>query len=88
MNTSYLAIVFKAHPENPEPEDLDFIYRIFPPTWVWVDQEKKRNGIRKEIFMGSEQHLEAMMEYIIPYFTSLEEQKRVVVLKKLVSIDE
>lgn len=88
MNTSYLAIVFKAHPENHEPEDLDFIYRSFPSTWVWVDQEKKRNGTRKEIFMGSQEQLEAMMEYIIPYFTSLEEQKRVVVLKKLVSIDE
>lgn len=88
MNSCFFAIVFKAHPENPEPEDLDFIYRHFPPTWVWVDQEKKRNGTRKEIFTGSEEHLEPMMEYIINYFNSLEEQKRVVVLKKLVSIDE
>lgn len=77
-------IKFKAHPENPEPEDLDFIYKRFPPGWRWVDQIQKTSGVRYELFEGPQEGAEEFMDYINDYFDNLQERKRIVILKKIV----
>ncbi len=77
-------IQFKAHPENPEPEDLDFIYKRFPPGWRWVEQIKKSSGVHYEVFEGPEQGAEEFLDYIENYFDNLVERKKIKVLKKIV----
>lgn len=84
MDLFEVVIKFKAHPENPEPEDLDFIYKHFPPGWKWMDQIKKSNGVRYEVFHGPEQGADEFIEYINGYFDNLVETKRVIILKKTV----